>query len=69
MPWPRRSTGEGSDVCSLGLRRAAGGVPGWAPVHFPHSLFLLPGVTQVPTSGPAFGKTQTKMGIFCLHVM
>lgn len=59
-----RSTGEGSDVCSLGLRRACREPPRLGPSSLSTFLFLLPGVTQVPTSGPAFGKTQTKMGIF-----
>lgn len=36
--------------------------PNWSPIHFPHSLFFLLGVTQVVTSGPVFGKTQTKNG-------
>lgn len=36
--------------------------PNWSPIHFPHSLFFLLGVTQALTSGPAFGKTQTKNG-------
>ena len=45
-----------------------GGSPKLVPSSL-STLFLLPGVAQVLTSGPAFGKTQTKMGIFCLHII